>query len=221
MRLLGLYRNDTCTPARSMRARELSQKGKVRREVYSRTKMKGLVLVSCLFVARGAAVLGQTSRPAPWIGTWTLNVEQSTFGTILFPGAPARLKIISQTMRIDESAGALKTSGDTIFSDETGSHSVHEESSLDLNGRETRIGPGSLSFKQIDDLAFDIISHLDANCPTTFGEVSHFAVSPDGKTLIETKMQTERASAAEHSDGTSMNAVMRTSKSILVFNRSS
>jgi len=220
MRLPGLYRERELHTDTIHAYNGVIAAGEACREVYSRTDMKGLVLICCLFVARGSVVLGQASRPAEWIGTWTLNVEQSTFGAILFPGASPGLKIISQTVRIDESAGALKISGDTVFSDETGSHSVHEESTLDLNSRESRLGPGSLSFKQIDGLAFDIISHLDTNGPTTFGEVSHFAVSPDGKRLTETKTQTERASAVERPDGTSTNAVIRTSKSILVFDRS-
>src|SRR6185369_11801113 len=98
---------------------------------------KGLVLICCLFVASGSVLCGQAGRPARWIGTWTLNVEQSTFGIILFPGAPANLKIISETMRIDESGGTVKLSSDIAFSDQTGSHSAQEESTLDLKGTET------------------------------------------------------------------------------------
>ena len=46
------------------------------------------------------------------------------------------------------------------------------------------------------------------------GEVSHFAISADGRTLTETKTQTERAGVPEGSG-----AVLKKSTSVLVFNK--
>jgi hypothetical protein len=82
---------------------------------------------------------------------------------------------------------------------------------LSLDGRETVIGPASLSFKRIDGATFDIIGKVNTR-DTNFREVSHFAFSPDGQTLTETKTQPLRDVAPE-------GAVIKTSTFVLVFRR--
>jgi hypothetical protein len=123
--------------------------------------------------------------PTNWTGTWELNVQKSTFGPILIPGAPEGFKVVSQKMTISESATSLKVVGETVFTDHAGSHSGHDEVGLPLDGTDTKLGPVTLSFKQIDESTFQILTRLEG-----FNEVSTFKFSADGKTLTETKTQT-------------------------------
>jgi hypothetical protein len=148
---------------------------------------------------------------------WTLEIQKSSFGEILIPGAPAGLKITRQTIRIEEDAGEIRLSGDTVMSDSSGSHSAHDANRLKLDGTPTVVGPVSLSFRRVDDFTFDIITTLgipDHN----LGEVSHFVFSPDGSSMTETKTQTERRGVAEGTDRSS-GSVIKTSKFVLVFAR--
>ncbi len=140
----------------------------------------------CLLGSVCFAALGQTgSVPTKWSGAWELNVQKSTFGEILIPGAPVDLKIIRQTIRIEQTAMDIRLSGDTVLSDGNGSRSAHDDNRLKLDGTATVIGPVSLSFRRIDDFAFDIISALDIP-DHNLGEVSRFVFSPDGRSLTET-----------------------------------
>lgn len=162
-------------------------------------------------------MLGQTAAvPTKWVGTWALNVQKSTFGTILLPGF-AGFKVGSQTISIKQTADEIRLSGETVFSDNNGSHSSHDDSSLSLDGRETVVGPVSLYFRRIDDFTFDIVSKVSIN-NRNFGEVSRFSFSSDGRTLTETKTQTEREVVLEGADQTT-GAVIRSSTSVLVFDK--
>jgi len=144
-----------------------------------------------------------------------LNVHNSTFGEILIPGARVDLKIIRQTIRIEQTATDIRLWGDTAMSDGNGSHSTHDDNRLKLDGTATVIGPVSLSFRRINDFAFEIISAIDIP-DHNVGEVSRFVFSPDGRTLTETKTQAEREVVAPGTDKSS-GAVIKTSKFVLVF----
>jgi len=168
-------------------------------------------------VSISVAVLGQKADIPKWVGTWELDVQKSTFGKILFPGAPVDFALLSQRTKLEHATDRLKMSADIVYSDATGTHKVHEETSLSLDGQETVIGPASLSFRRIDDSTFDIISRLNTK-NTNVGEVSHFAVSSGGQTLTETKIQTEREGVPEDAEKDS-GAVIRTSTSVLVFRK--
>ncbi len=120
-------------------------------------------------------------------------------------------------MSIKQTAQEIRLSGETVFSDSNGSHSAHDDNSLSLDGRETVVGPISLSFRRIDDSTFVIVSKARIN-NRNFGEVSHFSFSSDGRTLTETKTQTEREVVPEGVDKTT-GAVIRTSTSVLVFSK--
>jgi hypothetical protein len=170
----------------------------------------------CLLGVVTFAVFSQTGpASARWTGAWALNVQNSTFGEILFPGALVDLKITRQTIRIEPAATDIRLSGDTVFSDVNGSHSAHDDNRFKLDGTATVIGPASLSFRRIDDFTFDIITTLDI-ADHNVGEVSRFVFSPDGRSLTETKTQTEREAVAEGSEKSS-GAVIKTSKFVLVF----
>lgn len=165
------------------------------------------VLGVCVF---SLALAAQTAAiPAKWVATWTLDVKKSTFGEIIFPGVPPGFAIVSQTLKLAQAAGKMKVSGDTVMSDGAESFSGHDDVSLSLDGAATVLGPVSLSFKRIDGSSFDIVSKLDVK-DRNLGEVSHFVFSSDGKTLTETKTQTEKDAAG---------AVIKTSTFVLVFNK--
>jgi hypothetical protein len=151
------------------------------------------------------------------MGTWSLDVSKSTFATILTPGVPAGSAIVSQKLTLAGTAQAIRLSGDTVMSGSTGSHSSHDGNSLALDGKETVIGPVTLSFRPIDGSAFEILTRLNLG-NRSFVEVSHFSFSSDGKTLTETKTQTETESGRQSSDETK-GAARKSSTSILVFHK--
>jgi hypothetical protein len=164
------------------------------------------VIAICALALAGGAALGQTATvPSNWIGTWKLNAQKSTFGTILIPGAPAGFAVVSQTLKIQPIAHDIRISGDTVYSDSSGSHSGHDDNRLSLDGKQTVAGPVSLSFRRIDNSEFDIISSFPAG-NGNMGEVCRFVFSPDGATLTETKTQTAGAAP-------------KTSRFVLVFSK--
>jgi hypothetical protein len=133
------------------------------------------------------------------------------------PGLPADLAIVSQTLRLEQIDRAIRLSGETVTSDKSGSHSSHDDNSLSLDGKETAVGPISLSFMPIDASTFEIVSSLNIK-DRNLEEVSRFSFSSDGRTLIETKTQTEREPGPESADKAT-GAVIRTSISVLVFSK--
>jgi hypothetical protein len=163
-------------------------------------------------------LLGQTHAvSSKCIGTWRLNTQKSTFGAILAPGAPAVLTVLSQTLRIEVTRQTIRLSGETVVSDAEGSHSGQDDNSLNLNGQPTIAGPVSLSFRRVDDLTFEIVSTLRIG-EQSFGEVTRFSFSSDGKTLTEKKTQTESEAAPSGADP-ARSAVIRSSISVLVFDK--
>lgn len=171
-----------------------------------------------VFASLCLAALGQTGLvPARWTGAWALNVEKSTFGAILVPGAPAGLRVVRQTLRIEQTATDIRLSSETAVSDGGVVQTLHDDNRLKFDGKATVIGPVSISFHRIDDAAFEITSTLDIP-EHNLGEVSRFAFSSDGRTLTETKTQTEREVVPGGTDK-SAGAVIQTSKSVLVFTK--
>jgi hypothetical protein len=160
----------------------------------------------------GVALLGQAATaPQKMSGQWALDVEKSTFGTPLAPGMPAGFKITGQTLKIDPTEREIRLSGDTLYSDSRGPHSAHDNNTLSLDGKATVLGPISLSFRAVDDSAFEILSQLKAP-GRNIEEVSRFSISSDGKTLTETKTQTEKGNPDDK-------AAIKSSVTVLVFRR--
>ena len=159
-----------------------------------------------------ALFLGQAPQ-ANWVGTWVLDADRSTFGAILFPGAPADISIVSQTLTITQTETQMVLSGDTVVSG-TG-RSYHDATTLRLDGAPTTVGPASLALRQVDRAAFEVVTQLTTTTHNV-GEISRFAVSSDGMSLTETKTQTARAQVLEGADPTTA-AVLKTSTSVLLF----
>jgi hypothetical protein len=182
-----------------------------------RPTTKGAAVVGCvLLVLLGPAVLqAQATNGGRWIGAWTLNVPQSTFGVPLAPRIPPGFMVVSQTLTIEQTAQQLRLFGETVYSDAAGSHTAMDDSQLSLDGTPTRRGPISLTFRLMDNSTFDIVSEATLGA-RTLSEVSHFSVSADGQTLTETKTQTERSpgAATDTPGGTG-----RRSTSVLIFGR--
>jgi hypothetical protein len=168
--------------------------------------VKHIVGVCVLAAFGSAAVPGQTAAvPEKWIGTWTLNLQESKFGPSWGPGFPDGTTITSQTLKISVATGHLKGAGDTVTSQYGSSH---DEFDVSLDGTETEIVPApgvTISTKRIDDTGFEIIVKDSRN------RAGHnrFVFADDGKKLTEIKTYTEQVHGA----------VTRTSTSVLVFYR--
>jgi hypothetical protein len=171
---------------------------------------KGFLSIAIFALSGGSALFSQTAPPAKISGQWKLNVEKSTFGAPLL-ATQAGLKITGQTVKIEQNPREVRLSGDTLYSDNRGDHSAHDNTTLSLDGKPTVLGPISLFFRGIDDSAFEIVSQLTVP-GRNVEEVSHFSVSGDGKTLTETKTQTEKSLPGN-------NSANKTSTSVLVFTR--
>ena len=87
------------------------------------------------------------------------------------PGLPVGFAVLDQKLRLQRSARANRLSGDTVFRESNGSHTGHDDNSLNLDGTETVNGLVSLSFRRIDDSTFEIVSKLKIN-DRNLGEVS-------------------------------------------------
>ena len=164
----------------------------------------GLAIVCNLF--------GQTPTKT-WLGTWKLNLEKSDIG-VPIALAPT-LKIVSQTLKVEERGEKLKLIGDTVLSDGTSSH---DEFNVVLDGKETVLADGTtISAKRVDGNAFDIIVKVATNVANVVG-VNHFQFSTDGRILIETKVQTKRGVVPDGADPAT-GVLIGTSRSVLVFDK--
>jgi hypothetical protein len=177
--------------------------------------VKHSVGIRVLTAVVSSVALSQTAAvPAEWIGTWKLSLQESKFGLVWGPGVPDGLTVASQTLKIAAAAGRLRVAGDTVTS-ELGS--LHEESDVNLDGKEAVLPPGlTISFRRIDDTAFDVILKVNNKDIGNHVGENRFVFSPDGKRLTETKTHTERAIVPEGADQTK-SAVIKTSTTVLVF----
>jgi hypothetical protein len=120
-----------------------------------------------------------------WLGVWKLNPRRSTFDE--------RAPVVAQgqTLTIGATSDALTVTGITTLRD---GRRVPEAASVNLNGNPT-IGPGGVVtvFKAIDRSTFDIIVTLTGPASGEVTSVNRFVFSPDGRSLVETKTQTRRA----------------------------
>ena len=147
--------------------------------------------------------------PNTWLGVWKLNAAKSSFDERTL------VKITDQTLTISATQKELTIMGDTTLPD---GRRVPETSKVQLDGRETVVATNIVaSFKRIDDRSFELT--VTGRIPAGIGiGVNRFVFSPDGKTLTETKTQTLKAAVPEGSDPEKA-AVIRTSKSVLVFEK--
>jgi len=176
--------------------------------------------IACFAISLALSVhaVGQAGPcSGDWTGSWTLDVEKSTFGPILVPGVPPNLTVVAQTVKIDCADGKIRLSGETTVTLSGQAVTSKDDLSLALDGTATDIGPARLAFRLVGAFEFEIVSNLKLK-DKEYEEVSRFAFSQDGKLLSETKTQTERAGA---SDGGEMGngRPTKSSTSVLIFAR--
>jgi len=179
--------------------------------------VRHILRTSALLFAGALAAFSQAATvPSKWIGTWTLDLKKSTIGAIWGPGLPEGVSPVSQTLKIEKTSAQMKLSGETVL---TGFQPVHDETSLNLDGKEIALGNGaSVSSRKIDDSTFDVVVRVSGKDRGNHVGENRFVFSPDGKTLIETKTHTEREVVPDVADQTK-GPLIKTSTSVLVFNK--
>jgi hypothetical protein len=176
--------------------------------------MRKLRFVIAALIVVASILTGQDQNSPKWVGTWILDTKKSTFQPGLMPGIP-NFSIVSQTLKIEQTTSDIRLSGETVTS--LSATPSHEQSRLNLDGSKTMVGPISLAFKRIDDSTFEITSAAKIR-DSAFTEVSRYVVSSDGKVLTGTKTQSEGDRIPEQTVG-NQGASVRTSRSVLVYNR--
>src|SRR5262245_30237529 len=101
-----------------------------------------------------AIALLADAAPEKWEGIWILDIGRSTFGTILFPGVPRNLKVISQELRIETADSEVRLSGETGVEVDGKTLRQKDTTRLSLDGAESRIGPAVFTLRTIDAYTF-------------------------------------------------------------------
>ena len=101
-----------------------------------------MMLVGALMCLSAVDVLAQT--PAPWLGTWKLNVAKSTYN----PGPPPKSQIVKNMAAAD---GGYNSTGDTVAAD---GKETHSEYFAKPDGKDYPVKSGTADaiwVKKIDD----------------------------------------------------------------------
>lgn len=125
-----------------------------------------------------ASSIARTQSKDPWIGTWKVNLEKSTY-------SPGPKPTVAATVKIESSAGGIKT---TIDGTNPEGKPTHTETVGAFDGKDYPVkgapAPNTTSaFKRIDDRTYEVIGKVDGK-PTVTTRV---AVSADGKTSTATQ----------------------------------
>jgi hypothetical protein len=117
----------------------------------------------------------------PWIGTWKVNLEKSTYS----PGPPPT---VAATVKIEPSGGGIKT---TIDGTNAEGKPTHTETVARFDGKDNPVkgaqAPNTTNaLKRIDDRTFEVIGKVDGKPAIT----TTVAVAADGKTMTATQSGT-------------------------------
>ena len=130
----------------------------------------------CLFLISTTGILfGQRSEK--WIGTWELNLEQSTFRNTEETEPPWK----SRTWAISAVAGGIRITDDLI---PTKGSPIHQEYTVTSDGAEVpleQLPDFTISFNRVDDSTFELITKTESSSST-----ERFWVSPDGNSMTHT-----------------------------------
>jgi hypothetical protein len=132
-----------------------------------------------------AASCSDTSPPAeppssnPWIGTWKINLERSSF-------SPGPKPTVAGTIKVELSAGGLKLTNDGT--DPQG-RTFHTEFVGTFDGKENpAVGAATpnttTSYKRVDDRTFELVAKVDGKPTVT----TRILIAADGKTLTATQI---------------------------------
>jgi len=142
-----------------------------------------------LMVVASSVSLSQTADP--FIGTWKLNVEQSTFD----PGPAPRDLTCTYEDRGDGvilfTANGTDAQGNRTFIQWAFKRDGKDYPSLMLGAK----APGSISVKRVDAYTDEHIGKTDGEISSTF----HVTISEDGKTMTRTGKNTD-AQGRQHND---------------------
>jgi len=139
-------------------------------------KRIAVVVVTLAFLVAGT--IARTQSSDPWIGTWKVNLEKSTY-------SPGPKPTVAATVKIEPSAGGVKT---TIDGATPEGQPTHQESAGSFDGKDTPV-KGALApnttnaLKRIDDRTFEVMAKVDGKPALT----TRVAVSADGKTMTATQ----------------------------------
>jgi hypothetical protein len=140
-------------------------------------KRLAVIVVTLAFLVVGSIVRTQSSDP--WIGTWKVNLEKSTY-------SPGPKPTVAATVKIEPAAGGIKTTLDATTPE---GQATHQETVGNFDGKDNPV-KGALApnttnaLKRIDARTFQVMGKVDGKP----GVTTKATVSADGKTM--TAMQT-------------------------------
>ena len=141
--------------------------------------------IAGVFVTFAAVVvvssIARTQSSDPWIGTWKVNLEKSTYS----PGPPPT---VAATVKIEPSAGGIKT---TIDATNAEGKPTQTETVARFDGKDYPVkgaqAPNTTNvLKRIDDRTFEVMGKVDGKPALT----TRVAVAADGKTTTATQTGT-------------------------------
>lgn len=136
-----------------------------------------LVTLAAVLVVNSIA---RTQSSDPWVGTWKINLEKSTF-------SPGPKPTSAATVKIEPSAGGIKT---TIDGTNPEGQPTHTETVAGFDGKDNPVtgapAPMTNALKRIDDRTFEVIGKIDGKPAVT----TRVAVAADGKTMTATQTGT-------------------------------
>jgi hypothetical protein len=139
-----------------------------------RTAVVFVALAAVLAVSSTA----RTQSPDPWIGTWKVNLAKSTY-------SPGPKPTVAGTVKVEPSAGALKT---TIDGTNAQGQPTHTETVGTFDSKDNPVtgaqAPNTTTaYKRIDGRTFEAMGKVDGK-PTVTTRV---VISADGKTMTATQ----------------------------------
>ena len=135
-------------------------------------------VVVVLTAVLAAGSIGRTQSSDPWVGTWKINLEKSTW-------SPGPKPTVASTAKLEPSAGGLKS---TVDGTNAEGKPTHSESVANFDGKDNPVKGAqtpntTIALKRIDDRTYEVANKVDGK-PTITGRV---AVSADGKTMTITQ----------------------------------
>ena len=133
-----------------------------------------LVTLAAVLVASSIA---RTQSSDPWVGTWKVNLEKSTY-------SPGPKPTSTATVKIEPSAGGIKT---TIDGTNAEGKPTHTESVAGFDGKDNPVKGAQVpnttnALKRIDARTFEVLGKIDGKPAVT----TRVAVAADGKTMTAT-----------------------------------
>jgi hypothetical protein len=144
-------------------------------------KKRIAVLLVTLSAFLAVSSIARTQSSDPWIGTWKVNLEKSTYS----PGPPPT---VAATVKIEPSEGGMKTIIDAADAE---GKPTHTETVAQFDGKDYPVkgapAPNTTSaLKRIDDRSYEVMGKIDGKPAVT----TRVVVAADGKTITATQTGT-------------------------------